>query len=241
MAPPIGEAARAGDAAEKGDVRPRGAADQQHQRDDRADHHAAEQTLHPARRRCAAMATRNSLRSPRQRCLSAETLNRPATATSTTAASTGCGRCGQQVREEQHHHQNDPRGEHAGQRRARAAAFVDERLRHAAADRETASQAGGEIGAASARNSWLASSRPPCLAANMRPIAAVSTAPRRKQAKRQRQQFVPIRSMESPGDRRHGRPCGTSPSSFTPRAPRPSQAARPECRPPRRTTRRVCS
>ena len=36
--------------------------------------------------------------------------------------------------------------------------------------------------AASARNSWLASSRPPCLAVNMRPIAAVSTAPRRKQA-----------------------------------------------------------
>ena len=37
--------------------------------------------------------------------------------------------------------------------------------------------------AASARNSWLASKRPPCFATNILPMAAVSTAPRRKQAK----------------------------------------------------------
>ena len=39
----------------------------------------------------AAMATMNSVRLVRQRCLSVETLNRPATATNTTAASTGWG------------------------------------------------------------------------------------------------------------------------------------------------------
>jgi len=39
----------------------------------------------------------------------------------------------------------------AGQRHARAPAFVDERLRYAAADRETLDQAGGEIGSGQRR------------------------------------------------------------------------------------------
>ena len=38
------------------------------------------------------------------------------------------------------------------------------------------------LDAAKARNSWFASNRPPCLAVNIRPMAAVSTTPSRKQA-----------------------------------------------------------
>ena len=45
MALAIGEATRAGDTSEKGDVRPRRAPDQQDQRDDRSDHHASQQSL----------------------------------------------------------------------------------------------------------------------------------------------------------------------------------------------------
>ena len=72
------------------------------------------------------------------------------------------GQGGQQVREEEHHHQNDPRREGAGQRRARAPAFVDERLRHAAADRETAAQPGGEVGSGE-REEFLVRIQPPAV------------------------------------------------------------------------------
>ena len=85
-------APRAGDAAEEGDVRRRGAADEQHHRDDGADEHALEQARPTARRASAVMATRNSPRCNCQSRLSTFTFTRLATAMSTMAASTGCGR-----------------------------------------------------------------------------------------------------------------------------------------------------
>ena len=51
----------------------------------------------------------------------------------------------QQVGEKERDDEDDARGDQARERRARAAAFVDERLRHAAADREALADAGGEI------------------------------------------------------------------------------------------------
>ena len=131
----------------------------------------------------AAMAVMNSVRSARHSRRSASTWNSPATATSTTAASTGCGRLRSGPDEEDRDEQDDQRRDQPRERRAGAAALVDERLRHPAADREALAQTGREVGAAaSASSSWLLSSRPPCLAANIRPIATVSTAPSRKHA-----------------------------------------------------------
>ena len=46
----------------------------------------------PSTPRIAAIATTNSARSPRQSCFNVESLNKLATATNTTAASTGCGK-----------------------------------------------------------------------------------------------------------------------------------------------------
>ena len=102
------------------------------------------------------------------------------------------GQRGQQVREEKHHHQNDPRREGARQRRARAPAFVDERLRHAAADRETAAQSGGEIGRGE-REEFLVGVQPPAMfggehAANRGRLHRA----KQKTGERQRQQLVQV-------------------------------------------------
>ena len=99
------------------------------------------------------------------------------------------------MREEQHHHQNDPGGEGARQRRARAAAFVDERLRHAAADRETAAQSGGEIGRGE-REEFLVGVEPAAMfggehAADGGRLHRAE----QKTGERQRQQFVQIRPV----------------------------------------------
>ena len=58
----------------------------------------------------------------------------------------GLGQGSKEVREEQHHDQHDSRRDAARQRRARAPTFVDERLRHPTADRETAAQSGCKVG-----------------------------------------------------------------------------------------------
>ena len=85
---------------------------------------------------------------------------------------------------------------------------------------------------ASARNSWFASSRPPCLAVKVRPMAAVSTAPRRKHAKASGTRLLTVwdavfqlLQSTAPGKPSAGIPCGTLPNSFTPRASKPSQLA----------------
>ena len=145
MALAIGESPRAGDASEEGDVRSRRAPDQQHQRDDRADHHAAQQALtehaddgrhgHDEFRAIAApeFLEGGDLEQARHRHQHDRRQHR-------------LGQRRQQVRKEKHDHQNNSRRDGARQRRARAPAFVDQRLRHAAADRETAAQPGGEVG-----------------------------------------------------------------------------------------------
>ena len=67
----------------------------------------------------------------------------------------------------------------------------------------------------------LASSRPPCLAVNMRPMAAVSTAPNRKHATASGKSVLRSDHWIA-GRPTAGSPWGTSPSDFTPRASRPS-------------------
>ena len=181
----------------------------------------------------AAIATTNSGRSPRQRCLRAETLNRPATATNTTAASTGWGNAASRLREEEHHHQNDPRREGAGQRRARAPAFVDERLRHAAADRETAAQPGGEVGRGE-REEFLVGIQPPAVLG--REHAADGGRLHRAEQKareRQRQQFVQVGPAESPGGRWPAALAALRPAA-SPRA-RPGRASAEATMPPTTT------
>ena len=56
------------------------------------------------------------------------------------------GKAVQELREEEHDDENDQSRDRAGEGRPGAAAFVDERLRHSAADREAAPQSRGEIG-----------------------------------------------------------------------------------------------
>ena len=72
-------------------------------------------------------------------------LKSPATATSTTAARTGCGRARRSCERKSTIARTMTAAKSARKRRARAAALVDQRLRHAAADRETAAEPGGEV------------------------------------------------------------------------------------------------
>ena len=51
----------------------------------------------------------------------------------------------EQAGEEERDDENDPRGDQARERGARAAAFIDQRLRHAAADRKTLADARRQI------------------------------------------------------------------------------------------------
>ncbi len=92
------------------------------------------------------MATANSARLKRQVLRSVSTWIRPVTAISTTAARTGCGKGAQEPGEEHHHYERDERRHQAGKRGAGAGRFVDQRLRHAAAHRESGAEARGEIG-----------------------------------------------------------------------------------------------
>ena len=111
-----------------------------------------------------------------------ETLKRPATATNTTAAKTGWGRARRRCEKNSTTTNMIP-----------AAMPPDSGVRapppSLTSDCDIPPLTGkprpnpaARLDAASARNSWLASSRPPCFAAKVRPIAAVSTAPSRKHA-----------------------------------------------------------
>ena len=74
----------------------------------------------------AAIATTNSRRSLRQSCLKVDSLNKPATATNTTAANTGWGNALNRCEKKSTTTKMNSCREGAGQRRARAAPFVDE-------------------------------------------------------------------------------------------------------------------
>ena len=75
------------------------------------------------------------------------------------------------------------------------AAFVDERLRHAAADRETAAQPGGEVGRGE-REKFLVGIQPPAMLGRER-AADGGRLHRAEQEtrERQRQQFVQVRPV----------------------------------------------
>ena len=88
----------------------------------------------------AAIATKNSVRLNRQMCRRAWMSTRPMTAARTIAASTGCGRFRSSPDANSDDDQREGRGDQSRQRRARAGALVDERLRHAATDREPAAE-----------------------------------------------------------------------------------------------------
>ena len=131
----------------------------------------------------AATATTNSARCERHRRASASTLNEAGDRDSTIAASTGCGRSRSRPERNRHDHEHDQRRDQARERRARAAALVDERLRHAAADRKAAPEAGGEVRGGEREELLVrVDAVAVLLRANMRPMAAVSTAPSRKHA-----------------------------------------------------------
>ena len=127
------------------------------------------------------------------------------------------------------------RGEEPGERRARAAALVDQRLRHAAADRETPGRARRRGSRRRARGipGW-------CRAGSR---ACARTCGRSRRSRRRRAGSTPCASGSSsfrsaqrtPGSPSGGSPCGTSPSSLTPCAPRSEQRRRRRCRRRRRT------
>ena len=176
----------------------------------------------------ATIAMTNSRRSLRQRCLRADTLTRPITATNTTAANTGSGNADSSCEKKSTTTRTNP-----------AAMAPDSGVRAPPPSLTTDCDMPPLIGnpwpnpearldTPSARNSWLASSRPPCLAANVRPMAAVSTAASRKHAKARG--TISFRSSQRTAGRpRSGNPCGTSPSNFTPRSssPRACEATMP--------------
>ena len=130
----------------------------------------------------AAIATTNSVRSLRRRCLSVETLNKPVTATNTIAASTGWGNAASRCEKKSTTTRMIPaaKAPESGVRAPPPSLTSDCDMPPLTGKPRPSPAA--RLDAASARNSWFASSRPPCLAVNMRPIAAVSTAPSRKQA-----------------------------------------------------------
>ena len=165
--------------------------------------------------RIATIATTNSARSPRQSCFNVESFSKPATATSTTAASTGCGNALKRWVKKRTTMRRMP------------AAITDESGVRApppslTSDCDIPPLMGkprpipaAKFAVANARNSWLASKRPPCLAVNIRPRAAVSTAPRRKHARANGSNSFRS-SQRIPGSPSAGNPSGTWPSNFTP-------------------------
>ena len=164
----------------------------------------------------AAIATTNSGRSLRHSSFKVESLNRLAIATNTTAARTGCGKALKRCEKKS-----------TTTRMNTAARAVESGVRappsSLTSDCDVPPLTGKpppspatKFDAASARFSWLASNRPPCLATNIRPIAAVSTAPRRKQARASGSNS--FKSFQwTAGTLSGGIPCGTAPMSFTPR------------------------
>ena len=137
----------------------------------------------PSTPNMATIAMTNSRPSLRQRCLRADTLTRLATATNTTAANTGWGNALSSCEKKS-----------TTTRMNTAAMAPDSGVRapppSLTTDCDMPPLTGkpwpnpaARLDAPSARNSWLASSRRSYLAANVRPMAAVSTAASRKHAK----------------------------------------------------------
>ena len=72
-------------------------------------------------------------------------MRRPAIATNTTAASTGCGKALKTMREKEHNHKNEDCGQGGRERRARTALFVNERLRRTTANRKAAAESSEQV------------------------------------------------------------------------------------------------
>ena len=131
----------------------------------------------------------------------------------------GLRQIAQQVGEKKGDEQDENRAEQSGERRACAAAFIHERLRHAAADRKAVAEARGEI-CAGEREEFLVAVEPIAV------LLGKHLADRRgldgaeeKARERQWEQFAQV-SQCTAGNDGIGRPRGTSPSSFTPCAPK---------------------
>ena len=116
----------------------------------------------PSTPNMATIAMTNSRPSLRQRCLRADTLTRPSTATNTTAANTGWGNALSSCEKNKHYHQNECRRDGTGQWHSRAPTLVDDGLRHAAADREPLAEPRGKVGRAE-RQKFLVGVQPPAV------------------------------------------------------------------------------
>ena len=174
----------------------------------------------------AAIATKNSARLNRQMCRSARTSTRLMTAASTMAASTGCGRLRSSPDAKSTTISVNSGGDQARERRARARALVDERLRHAAAHGKPAAEPRDEIAGAE-RQELLIGVEPIAVllaehAADRGRLDGAEHEARQRHGQERRSGRCRLTSG-SPSD---GRPCGTSPSSATPCVSRSKQPRR---------------
>ena len=223
---------RARNPAELGHARARGLPEQQHDRDRRA---TARRWRAPIRARRERRDRHEELRPaevPDVR--SAAMSTRLITAASTIAASTGCGRFRSRPEANSTTISVKSGGDQTRQRRARAGALVDERLRHAAAHREAATE---PARGCRRRSPGAPGSRRTDSRASARTCGRSRTSRRRRGRSRQRerQELVQIRRLTC-GSPRQGRPCGTSPEQRHARAPRDPGAAPRGCRRPPRET-----
>ena len=111
-------------------------------------------------------------------------------------------------------------GDQARQRRARAGGLVDQRLRHAAADRKSTAESRGEVGAADGEE-FLVGVEPVAVLAREHAADRRGLDGGEEEARhRERQQRVDVRPADQRAATGSGRPRGTSPSSVTPSSSR---------------------